>query len=43
VGPTGRSGARPTLERRRKADSDTDLAKQLWDVSARLTGVNRPE
>ncbi|SEO58125.1 NADP-dependent 3-hydroxy acid dehydrogenase YdfG [Amycolatopsis saalfeldensis] len=43
VGPTGRSGARPSLERRRKADSDTDLAKQLWDVSARLTGVNRHE
>jgi NAD(P)-dependent dehydrogenase (short-subunit alcohol dehydrogenase family) len=43
VGPTGRSGARPSLERRRKADSDANLAKQLWDVSAELTGVNRHE
>jgi NAD(P)-dependent dehydrogenase (short-subunit alcohol dehydrogenase family) len=37
VGPGGRSGETPKLERRRPVDSDAALARELWDVSAELT------
>jgi NAD(P)-dependent dehydrogenase (short-subunit alcohol dehydrogenase family) len=33
VGPGGRSGERPKLERR----TDSDAARELWEISARLT------
>jgi NAD(P)-dependent dehydrogenase (short-subunit alcohol dehydrogenase family) len=37
VGPGGRSGERPRIERRTSADNDAALARRLWDLSARLT------
>jgi NAD(P)-dependent dehydrogenase (short-subunit alcohol dehydrogenase family) len=36
VGPDGRSGGRPRLERRQ----DHGDARELWEISARLTAVN---
>jgi hypothetical protein len=35
AGPGGRSGERPTLERRRPHDAG--VARELWTISARLT------
>jgi NAD(P)-dependent dehydrogenase (short-subunit alcohol dehydrogenase family) len=40
VGPGGRSGELPTLVGRSKAASDPDLARGLWELSARLTGTD---
>lgn len=39
VGPGGRSGERPRIEERRKADNDPEMARRLWDLSAALTGT----
>lgn len=39
VGPGGRSGERPKIDKRRRADSDPDIARRLWDLSAQLTGI----
>jgi NAD(P)-dependent dehydrogenase (short-subunit alcohol dehydrogenase family) len=40
VGPGGRSGRRPSVEKRTARDSDTALARRLWDRSEELTGVH---
>jgi NAD(P)-dependent dehydrogenase (short-subunit alcohol dehydrogenase family) len=40
VGPGGRSGERPRLEKRTARDSDAALARRLWEVSEELTGVH---
>jgi NAD(P)-dependent dehydrogenase (short-subunit alcohol dehydrogenase family) len=37
VGPGGRSGGVPKIEKRRKADSDPEMARKLWTLSERLT------
>jgi NAD(P)-dependent dehydrogenase (short-subunit alcohol dehydrogenase family) len=42
VGPGGRNGGRPRIEKRTARDSDTIMARQLWDLSERLTGVRYP-
>jgi NAD(P)-dependent dehydrogenase (short-subunit alcohol dehydrogenase family) len=42
IGPGGRSGELPKIEKRRKADSDANVARQLWDLSARLTNTGWP-
>lgn len=39
IGPSGRSGEVPKQESRRKADSDPAMARELWALSARLTGT----
>jgi NAD(P)-dependent dehydrogenase (short-subunit alcohol dehydrogenase family) len=42
VGPGGRDGERPRVEKRTAADSDAAVARRLWDLSAELTGVDFP-
>lgn len=37
VGPGGRSGGVPKIEKRRRADSDPEMARKLWTLSERLT------
>jgi NAD(P)-dependent dehydrogenase (short-subunit alcohol dehydrogenase family) len=37
VGPGGRSGEIPKIEKRSKASNDSQVARQLWDRSSRLT------
>jgi NAD(P)-dependent dehydrogenase (short-subunit alcohol dehydrogenase family) len=40
IGPGGRSGEKPEVAKRRKADSDPEMARRLWELSARLTGTD---
>ncbi|MFE2430536.1 oxidoreductase [Streptomyces sp. NPDC059373] len=42
VGPGGRSGGRPRVEKRTGRDSDPVLARRLWERSEELTGVHYP-
>ncbi|GAA1912814.1 oxidoreductase [Streptantibioticus ferralitis] len=39
IGPGGRSGERPRVERRTARDSDVVAARRLWELSEDLTGV----
>ena len=42
VGPDGRHGARPRVEKRTAPDSDAAVARGLWELSAGLTGTDFP-
>ncbi len=42
VGPGGRSGERPRVERPTARDGDAALARRLWDLSEELTDVRFP-
>jgi NAD(P)-dependent dehydrogenase (short-subunit alcohol dehydrogenase family) len=42
VGPGGRRGERPRVEKRTARDSDTALAHRLWERSEELTDVHYP-
>ncbi len=42
VGPGGRHGGTPKVEKRSAANTDAPLARQLWDLSAKLTNTNLP-
>jgi hypothetical protein len=37
IGPGGRSGELPKIEKRSKSNNDSQMARQLWDLSSRLT------
>jgi NAD(P)-dependent dehydrogenase (short-subunit alcohol dehydrogenase family) len=42
VGPGGRSGERPRVEQPVAAGRDPEVARRLWDLSEKLTGVGFP-
>ncbi len=42
LGPAGRGGGTPRVEKRSALNSDRTIARQLWDLSARLTGTDLP-
>lgn len=42
IGPGGRGGERPRIEKRTARDNDTALAHRLWDLSEKLTGTRYP-
>ncbi|MGI8589906.1 MAG: oxidoreductase [Nakamurella sp.] len=42
VGPDGRKGKLPKIDHRSKISADPQLAIELWNVSAELTGTTQP-